>query len=227
MQRSTSPVLLLASHKHSSCLSKLRHAATLERQPGCCIRHLFLMQSAAQIAFAAMFRSSTKPQMHTGPNQTQIQAMTQLTASSTTGWTAGQANAPFGTAVQSGPSIKRFRPCLGYVSQEPLLRLLTKSHLFCKKQEDGVLTVLYCRTKEAEVAALAEIASHSSRGQEEAQKSTAKAHAVTQRLEADIQRLQRYITHIENSNRQAFSNGGVVSCTYLTRGNQCVLKATV
>jgi len=134
---------------------------------------------------------------------------------------------PFGTAVQSGPSIKRFRPCLGYVSQEPLLRLLTKSHLFCKKQEDGVLTVLYCRTKEAEVAALAEIASHSSRGQEEAQKSTAKAHAVTQRLEADIQRLQRYITHIENSNRQAFSNGGVVSCTYLTRGNQCVLKATV
>ncbi len=111
---------------------------------------------------------------------------------------------------------------------EPLLRLLTKFHLFCKKQENGVLIILYCRTKEAEVAALAEIASHSSRGQEEAQKSAAKAQAGTQRLEADIQRLQQYITHIENSNRQAFSDDGVVPCaTYLTPGNQCVLKGTV
>ena len=78
------------------------------------------------------------------------------------------------------------------------------------------------------MAALAETASHSSRGQEEAQKSAAKAQAGAQRLEADIQRLQRYITHLENSNRQAFSNDDVVSwATYLTRGNQCVLKATV
>ena len=101
-------------------------------------------------------------------------------------------------------------------------------HLFCKKQEDAVLTILNCRTKEAEVAALAETASHSSRGQEEAQMSAAKAQAGAQRLEADIQRLQRYITHLENSNRQAFNDDSVVSCaTCLTRGNQCVLKATV
>jgi len=106
--------------------------------------------------------------------------------------------------------------------------LLARLHLFCKKQQDGVLIILYCRTKEAEVAALAEIASHSSHGQEEAQKSAAKAQAGTQRLEADIQRLQRYITHIENSNRQAFGNDCVVSCAaYLIRGNQCVLKAIV
>ncbi|KAA6411758.1 MAG: hypothetical protein FRX49_13801 [Trebouxia sp. A1-2] len=78
------------------------------------------------------------------------------------------------------------------------------------------------RTKEAEVAALAETASHSSRGQEEAQRSAAKAQAGAQHLEADIQRLQRHITHLENSNRQAFSNDGVVSCApYLTHGNQC------
>ncbi|KAL0019238.1 hypothetical protein WJX79_004955 [Trebouxia sp. C0005] len=57
------------------------------------------------------------------------------------------------------------------------------------------------RTKEAEVAALAETASHSSRGQEEAQRSAAKAQAGAQHLEADIQRLQRHITHLENSNR--------------------------
>jgi len=100
---------------------------------------------------------------------------------------------------------------LGYVRQEPLLRLLTRLHLFCKKQEDEVMNIPYCRTKEAEMAALAETASHSSRGQEEAQKSAAKAQAGAQRLEADIQRLQRYITHLENSNRQAFSNDCRVS----------------
>lgn len=117
---------------------------------------------------------------------------------------------------------------LGICRQEPLLRLLTRLHVFCKKPANVVLTILYCRTKEAEVAALAEIASHSSHGQEEAQKSAAKAQAGTQRLEADIQRLQRYITHIENSNRQAFGNDCVVSCAaYLTQENQCVQKATV
>jgi len=73
------------------------------------------------------------------------------------------------------------------------------------------MKIPYCRTKEAEMAALAETASHSSRGQEEAQKSAAKAQAGAQRLEADIQRLQRYITHLENSNRQAFSNDYRVS----------------
>jgi hypothetical protein len=93
MQGSTSPVLLLASHKHSSCLSNLRHAATLGRQPECCIHHIVLMQSAAQVAVAAVLRSGMKPQMHTGANQTQIQAMMQVTASGTTAWAAGQANA--------------------------------------------------------------------------------------------------------------------------------------
>ena len=91
MQGSISPVLLSASHKHSSCLSNLREAATLERQPERCIYHIVRMQSAAQIAVAAVFRSSIKPQMYPRANQTQIQAMMQLTASSTKGWAAGQA----------------------------------------------------------------------------------------------------------------------------------------
>ncbi len=51
------------------------------------------MQSAAQVAVAAVLRSGMKPQMHTGANQTQIQAMMQVTASGTTAWAAGQANA--------------------------------------------------------------------------------------------------------------------------------------
>ena len=57
------------------------------------------------------------------------------------------------------------------------------------------------RAKEAEVAALAESASQSSRGVEEAHKAATKAEASSQRLEADVQRLQRYITHLETSNR--------------------------
>ena len=57
------------------------------------------------------------------------------------------------------------------------------------------------RAKEAEVAALTESASQSSRGEEEAHKAASKAQASSQRLEADIQRLQRYITHLETSNR--------------------------
>lgn len=62
------------------------------------------------------------------------------------------------------------------------------------------------RAKEAEVAALAEAASHSSRGEQEAQKAAAKAQAASQRLEADIQRLQRHITQLEQSYRQASSS---------------------
>ncbi len=77
MQRITSPVLLSASHKHSSCLSNMRHAATLERQPECCTHHIFLMQSAAQIAVAAVFRFSIKPQTCAAAINTQIQAMPQ------------------------------------------------------------------------------------------------------------------------------------------------------
>lgn len=51
------------------------------------------------------------------------------------------------------------------------------------------------------MAALAESASHSSHGEEEAHRIAAKSQAGAQRLEADMQRLQRYITHLENSNR--------------------------
>ena len=60
------------------------------------------------------------------------------------------------------------------------------------------------RAKEAEVAAIAESASQSSRGESEAHKAAAKAQASSQRLEADVQRLQRHITHLKASNRCAW-----------------------
>ena len=52
------------------------------------------------------------------------------------------------------------------------------------------------------MAALAESASQSSREGDEAHKAAAKAQVTSQRLEADVQRLQRYIAHLETANRQ-------------------------
>lgn len=57
------------------------------------------------------------------------------------------------------------------------------------------------RAKEAETAALAETASQSSRGEQEAQKVAAKAQASSQRLEVDILRLQRHITQLEQASK--------------------------
>ena len=74
-----------------------------------------------------------------------------------------------------------------------------------------------CRAKETELAAVADSASHSSRSEQEATKTAAKAQAGAQRLEADIQRLQHYITHLENTNR--YSMHLSISCKYSTTKN--------
>lgn len=66
-------------------------------------------------------------------------------------------------------------------------------------------TNLACRAKEAEVVALVETASQNSRGKEEAHKVAARVQAGAQCLEADIQRLQRHVTHLESTNRYVLS----------------------